>query len=460
MILLLILLGNCCLIDAVQQQYRYLRALPSVGFYNPGGVYSEYLRAMRLKSKLEIEGGFVKADRGVLASFHLAPRELEAETLSDDSTVLRSVVPVPIRTTRDDVEASLIAAMSQSTTPSSSWKGAVITDRDRGLFDSLAPLYNKWLQLPMGAKDVYNAMKNAGSMASPYHCFISALDKVLNLVVTGLIIEVADSPSAASLSLGAAVLVSKKGEDREWVLTKSNFKQLASAQSRMSSAGKFLDCYVDEALGVHFATQIPIVISESLYQRICVDALLEKRDPDGATTIRSPFFESRQKAQSYERLLDESRARPAKIVKKLDDIRDATTFLKMRVSEKRACLRSSGVLSLPKPREGPKKVDAIMIPLLDEEVAYEVLRRLGECKGDFTLAANMRDFESRKPTLARQYNEAVRAGDSTLAKKLIEELNSLSTLRYDPSNPEEEAIGFDIEEWYWQTRKRIHGIIA
>jgi hypothetical protein len=29
-------------------------------------------------------------------------------------------------------------------------------------------------------------------------------------------------------------------------------------------------------------------------------------------------------------------------------------------------------------------VDAIMIPLLDEEVAYEVLRRLGETKGVYT----------------------------------------------------------------------------
>ena len=29
---------------------------------------------------------------------------------------------------------------------------------------------------------------------------------------------------------------------------------------------------------------------------------------------------------------------------------------------------------LPRPREGPRAVDAFMIPLLDEEVAYEVLR--------------------------------------------------------------------------------------
>ena len=41
-------------------------------------------------------------------------------------------------------------------------------------------------------------------------------------------------------------------------------------------------------------------------------------------------------------------------------------------------------------------VDAIMIPLLDEEVAYEVLRRLGETKGDFAAAARMNDFREPK----------------------------------------------------------------
>ena len=35
---------------------------------------------------------------------------------------------------------------------------------------------------------------------------------------------------------------------------------------------------------------------------------------------------------------------------------------------------------MPRPREGPRAVDAFMIPLLDEEVAYEVLRYVGYIK--------------------------------------------------------------------------------
>ena len=38
-------------------------------------------------------------------------------------------------------------------------------------------------------------------------------------------------------------------------------------------------------------------------------------------------------------------------------------------------------------------------------------------------------------------------------------MNSLATLRYDPSNPDDEVVagkgGFDIEEWYYEQRKRI-----
>lgn len=114
-----------------------------------------------------------------------------------------------------------------------------------------------------------------------------------------------------------------------------------------------------------------------------------------------------------------------------------------------------------RPREGAKRVDAIMIPLLDEEVAYEVLRRLGETRGDYELAAKMQDFETRKPLLARLYNEASRRGDRDRAKELINEMNAISMLYYDPNNPDEVSTeGFDIEEWYWAQRKRVYGIIA
>ena len=297
-------------------QYRYLRALPASGVYNPGGVYTEYLRAMRLKCQLDIEDGFVKADRATLPSFFLAPTKLVAETMTDDVTesecevddegapvlsvpycrsILRNIVPVPIRSSRDsEIGTSLTAALmasSQAATGSGSsssinananananinknsysWKGAVITDRDKGIYDSLAPFYTKWLGISNGGKRVYDQMRNMGSSAanpSPYHCFLSTIDDTLGLKVTGILLEVADSPNAAVLSLGAACLVAKKDSAKEWILTKANYNALVKEAARPSADAKLLDCHLDEAMGLHFATNIPICISDSLYQVI------------------------------------------------------------------------------------------------------------------------------------------------------------------------------------------------
>lgn len=78
------------------------------------------------------------------------------------------------------------------------------------------------------------------------------------------------------------------------------------------------------------------------------------------------------------------------------------------------------------------------------KVAYEVLRRLAETRGDFALAARMSDFESRKPQIARMILQAQQRGDSALARQLCEELNSLSTLRFDPTNPTGAAGEWDV----------------
>ncbi len=56
----------------------------------------------------------------------------------------------------------------------------------------------------------------------------------------------------------------------------------------------------------------------------------------------------------------------------------------------------------------------------------------------------------------------MKRGDIQQAKQLCDELNAIATLSFDPSNPDAEVKkgGFDIEEWYWEQRKRVYGIIA
>ena len=437
---------------------------------------------MRLNVKVEIdEQGYVVTEREQLRSFFLAPEKVTVEesVLDDDDDevkcIVRNIIPVALRTNNDDIETSLMAALEslkgkQRRQDLYSWSGSSITDRDKGFYDNLSQYFTKWLKKPELKAQIYQSLRIKGNAPSPYHVLLESISKSADLDITGLLIEVADSPSEGSLSLGAAVMVCKKDYSESWKLGSNNCDELIK-QERSSKEAKFIDCYMDELLGLHFVTKIPIVISENLYNNVCVDGLIEQIQSDDNTNydtsnkpktlITAPFFENKGDSEVWQAQLEQDRARSAKPVPKIDQIKDATTFLKMRLSEKRAYLRASGVVSLPRPREGPKKVDAVMIPLLDEEVAYEVLRRLGETKGDFDMAAKMNDFQSRKPILARQVKEAQLNGDIIKAKEICDELNSLSTLRFDPSNPDDEVTneGFDIEEWYWQERKRIYGIL-
>lgn len=71
--------------------------------------------------------------------------------------------------------------------------------------------------------------------------------------ITGLLLEVADSPDEVSLSLGAAVLVAKKESAGNWRLRSKNYREL-TREERRSQEAKIVDCYLDELFGLHLAT--------------------------------------------------------------------------------------------------------------------------------------------------------------------------------------------------------------
>lgn len=455
-----------------RKEFRYLKAVPCSGSYSPGGLHTEYLRSLRVKKDIEFEGDFVKADRDELPSFFFGPLKMIADTcdLDEEKCIIRGTIPVPIRSFyKDDIEASILSAMKKDEEKNlvfDNWNGAVITDRDRGIYDNLKEKLKKFgfgnsQEIQKKLYDSLRTKKQVNAFKSPYHALIASLRRDAGLVVTGLLLEVAESLDTASLSLGAAVVVAKEENWEDWRMTVSNCKTVVKDERRSSEA-KIIECYVDEVMGLHCALNIPVVISNNLYDRVSTDGLLGKSDSTEALFMRAPYFENEREAEFWRSQLSKDRAKPAKPVPPLSSITDATQFLKMRVSEKRACLRASGFYALPRPRVGPRMVDAMMIPLLDEEVAYEVLRRLGETRGDFKKASEMQDFESRKHILARQCAEATRKGDDLRAKMLCDELNAVATLSFDPSNPDDEvpAEGFDIEAWYWEQRKRVYSIVA
>ena len=156
-------------------------------------------------------------------------------------------------------------------------------------------------------------------------------------------------------TIGAAILVAKSSVADNWTL---DYKDTSAIKSvRGSDEAQLVKCTMDELVGIALASQLPVVISSNLYESTLIDGLL----------TQDKIIERREQ-ENIARL-----SKTAKVVPKAHEISDASTFLNMKTSEKRAILRISGVIDLPRPREGKRAVDALIIPLLDEEVSLTLM---------------------------------------------------------------------------------------
>jgi hypothetical protein len=402
---------------------------------------------------LPCPGTYMPSEIEMVNAFFLGPEQMAVQERDDNKCIARGLIPIPIP---GEMEAALASAMKsdQRSSVFKSWSGQLITDRNGGFFDGMQSAMQLSSNLN-ARKEMYESLRMKASCESPYHGIMIALEKTAGLEIRGLLLEVADKQAKFSYVLGAAVLVTRIGSKRRWMLSAEQFDAIDEVHESKDAA--LVKCKMDELVGLAFATNLPIVISGALYDVLSMDGLLETVEvcsPDTGLAsankmiLVAPYFssskESRLWRKEQERNTEKSKRKASKVVPRAEEIRDASSFLRLRTSEKRAILRATGVQDLPRPREGRRAVDALLIPLLDEELAYEVLRRLGETKGDFEQAARMSDYESRKPALARQINEARKAGDRVRAKELCDELNSLSTLRFDPTNPDGASAEWDV----------------
>ena len=338
-------------------------------------------------------GKFEQEDNIKYTSAFLAFNNMVVKTRDDGKVVCKGIMPITIN---EAFESPISAAMKvsceqpldqKSSSISKSWSGQVILERDNTLWDNLANIFT-WASKHTAKKQIYEALRTRGTCESPYHGIVSALETYADLKVTGLLIEIADRPNQYSLALGAAILVVKKDKlaetGKKWKMNAARSKTILK-EIRFSDDAKLVKCSMDELIGIAFATKLPIIVPESVIEPLCVDGLLEKIDntlSPSKLVMSSPYFSTLDDQRVWRNMrrqarvdIEAKRRKIAKIVPKAEEIKDASAFLRMRMSEKRACLRATGVYELPRPREGPRAVDAFMIPLLDEEVAYEVLRR-------------------------------------------------------------------------------------
>lgn len=122
--------------------------------------------------------------------------------------------------------------------------------------------------------------------------------------ITGLLIEVADRPSTYSLALGAAVLVVKSDRlaatGKKWKMNAVRAEKIMK-DVRFSDDAKLVKCTMDELVGLAFASQLPVIIADAVYEPVSVDGILEKFDNplNSKITMTAPYFGSFEEAKAW-----------------------------------------------------------------------------------------------------------------------------------------------------------------
>ena len=174
---------------------------------------------------------------------------------------------------------------------------------DGGFYDSLTNVFT-WASKFAAKKEIYEALRLRGTCESPYHGIISALDKHADLKITGLLIEVADRPSSYSLALGAAILVVKSdalaSTGKKWKMNAVRAEKIMK-DVRTSDDAKLVKCTMDELVGLAFASQLPIIIADSVYNPVSVDGILEKFDNplNSKISMTAPYFGTSEEAKAW-----------------------------------------------------------------------------------------------------------------------------------------------------------------
>jgi hypothetical protein len=102
--------------------------------------------------------------------------------------------------------------------------------------------------------------------------------------------------------------------------------------------------------------------------------------------------------------------------------------------EKRAVLRASGVISLPRPREGLDALDRALLDKMDVAVRGEVLRLLGDDDERFLSLA--KQWESPRQVLLMEIGKALEEGEINKAEELREKFAAMTMRRADPTQRE------------------------
>jgi len=352
----------------------------------------------------------------------------EEEVVSSEVTLL-DVVPIPLLNNNNAAGFSFFSSNG-------------VLERDKGLFDNLP--YDVWSNSKMTKKMLYDTClalgRSKGSDNNVYTTFLEAVEKVLDAQVTGLLLEIKEVIDKG-VNLGGAVVVAKRS-----VSDKHRLSASSSLRGADPNETAVCNIHLDELVYLSQATNMPIWMDKKLYLSVCVDALLTQTSSSGIVITSIPSRLSNNKGEKR-------RSKPTRDYPKAWEIKDPDVFLQLSTSEKRNILRLSGVLELPRPREGKQALDAMLLDLCDAAVRSEVNRRMSNKDKESSGLGGIEGGDGRA-ALLQQIASALEANDASLASKLRAEFDLKTSLRADPT----QQVGsydryLDQDEWYMQQRR-------
>ena len=468
---------------ARKYEFSSFKPLPYVGKYNvgPGAPSVQRLAA---------------GDGSVPAVFLGLAKGMEIVEINSERKVARRVIPAPIL--RPDVDVALSQTFAQLRGTSSiagSQASSVITDRDGGCFDSLRYIFAQGLEFgsatkldgllgrrsrspsAIGSSAVASTvMKRLAASTeainkasvSPYAAFARSLADVLGVRVCGLLIEVADRPNSSQIYVGGALVLSAVENVGDLGLLPFSAETCLSwirytQNVEKEDSALILKCHTDEVIGLSAGLGLPIVASKTISEMLALDVLIKRSSDDTELEISGPHFPSKAAKQAFERGPSPAPSSPPSPPPPPPSAEvDATTFLQMSQEQRRAWLRNQlgggSNTAVPRPREGLKSLNAACYQVMTVDVVYEILRRLAECDGDEKRAAEMPDFASYRPGIAKEIRVAQSRGDQDEAAALTQKLYNMSRLNYDPFRPLlKMPVDFDVEEWIFKERQALTG---
>lgn len=409
-------------------------------------------------SPLKCRGFYVTGNKESIPSIFLGRNRLEIFSTDDENEmIVCDVIPIPLMTNNiRDVLYRTFSASSYSLMDTRAGC-SVLLNRDKGIFDNLP--YESWYKGVNIRREFYNYLSGGQSIniegqtvkfinipencRSPHVAFTYAMNIVLGLNLTGILLEIADE-TAKGIQLGAAVVIAKSAVADKWTLSDSN-TLIPSSDGSSNQEAVVVTCHIDEAVGFALCTGMPIFASRKLFDRVAVDGTLhrERKGSSSYLSITSAAASSSAKAS----LSTADSVRPAW------EIFNPQTFLTMSTREKRATLRASGASVIPRPREGEAALDAALLDLADDSVRLEVLRLRSLQSGG--TASTPLQGTTRTQLLLRDMESALQNGDMALAEQLRDKFEELTLLRADST----QAAGsydpyLDQDEWYLEARRR------